>query len=214
MKKICVWVAICLILPSLFAFGQSADRKEALLSPDAKMDKLFDFWNRQDQPGFAVVVVKEGRVVYQNVFGLASQEHGVAIAPKTVFNVATVAEPFVGMAVALLENEGKLSLDDDVRKYIPEIPDFGTPVKLRHLLYQTSGLRDWLSVLQLSGRDKEEVTFETGPAISSRPRRSSRFPPATASRTPIPTTTCWRRRSSARPAGRSPTGLGKTSSSP
>jgi len=64
------------------------------------------------------------------------------------------------MAVALLENEGKLSLDDDVRKYIPEIPDFGTPVKLRHLLYQTSGLRDWLSVLQLGGRDKEEVTFE------------------------------------------------------
>ncbi|MCJ7644174.1 MAG: serine hydrolase [Candidatus Aminicenantes bacterium] len=124
------------------------------------MDKLFDFWNRLDQPGFAVVVVKEGQVVYQNVFGLACQEHGVAIAPKTVFNIATAAEPFVGMAVALLENEGKLSLDDDVRKYIPEIPDFGTPIKLRHLLYQTSGLRDWLSVLQLSGRDKEEVTFE------------------------------------------------------
>jgi CubicO group peptidase (beta-lactamase class C family) len=160
MKKVCMWVATCLILPSLFAFGQSADKKENPLSPNEKMDKLFDFWNRQDQPGFAVVVVKEGQVVYQNVFGLACQEHGVAIAPKTVFNIATAAQPFVGMAVALLENEGKLSLDDDVRKYIPEIPDFGTPVKLRHLLYQTSGLRDWLSVLQLGGREKEEVTFE------------------------------------------------------
>ena len=160
MKKIWTCVATCLILSSLFVFGQSADKKEAPLSPNAKMDKLFDFWNRQDQPGFAVVVVKEGQVVYQNVFGLACQEHGAAITPKTVFNIATAAQPFVGMAVALLEKEGKLSLDDDVRKYIPEIPDFGTPVKLRHLLFQTSGLRDWLSVLQLSGRDREEVTFE------------------------------------------------------
>ena len=160
MKKVCMWIATCLILLSLFTFGQNAAKKETPMSPNAKMDKLFDFWNRLDQPGFAVVVVKEGQVVYQNVFGLACQEHGVAITPKTVFNIATAAEPFVGMAVALLENEGKLSLDDDVRKYIPEIPDFGTPVKLRHLLYQTSGLRDWLSVLQLGGRDKEEVTFE------------------------------------------------------
>jgi CubicO group peptidase (beta-lactamase class C family) len=160
MKKVCPWIATCLILLSLFAFGQSADNKETPLSPNAKMDKLFDFWNRVDQPGFAVAVVKEGRVVYQNVFGLACQEHSVAITPKTVFNIATAAQPFVGLAVALLENEGKLSLDDDVRKYIPEIPDFGTPVKLRHLLYQTSGLRDWLPVLQLKGRDEEEVTFD------------------------------------------------------
>ena len=160
MKKVRIWFAAYSVLASIFAFGQSADTKETPLSPSAKMDTLFDFWNRLDQPGFAVVVVKEGQVVYQNVFGLACQEHGVAITPKTVFNIATAAQPFVGMAVALLENEGKLSLDDDVRKYIPEIPDFGTPVKLRHLLYQTSGLRDWLSVLQLGGRDKEEVTFE------------------------------------------------------
>jgi len=160
MKKVRIWFAACSVLASIFSFGQSADTKETPLSPSAKMDTLFDFWNRLDQPGFAVVVVKEGQVVYQNVFGLACQEHGVAITPKTVFNIATAAQPFVGMAVALLENEGKLSLDDDVRKYIPEIPDFGTPVKLRHLLYQTSGLRDWLSVLQLGGRDKEEVTFE------------------------------------------------------
>ena len=125
------------------------------------MDKLFDFWNRLDQPGFAVVVVKEGEVVYQKVFGLACQEHGVAMTPNSVFNTATLAQAFVGQAVAMLEKQGKLTLDDDVRKFIPEIPDFGTPVKLRHLLYHSSGLRDWLPVLQLEGRDKEEVTLET-----------------------------------------------------
>ena len=99
------------------------------------MDKLFDFWNRLDQPGFAVVVVKEGQVVYQKVFGLACQEHGVAITPNSVFNTATLAQAFVGQAIAMLEKQGKLTLDDDVRKFIPEIPDFGTPIKLRHLLY-------------------------------------------------------------------------------
>ena len=160
MKKVRLCVAACLILLPLFAFGQGAENKGAPLSPSEKMDKLFDFWNRLDQPGFAAVVVKDSRVVYQKVFGLACQEHGVAITPKTVFNIATGAEPFVGLAVAMLEKQGKLSLDDDVRKYIPEVPDFGTPVKLRHLLHQTSGLRDWPAVLQLTGRDTEEVTLD------------------------------------------------------
>jgi CubicO group peptidase (beta-lactamase class C family) len=159
MIKVSLRVVVYLLLP-FFAFGQNAEKKEISLSPSAKMDKLFDFWNRLDQPGFAVVVVKDGQVVYQNVYGLACQEHAVAITPKTVFNIATAAQPFVGMAVALLEKQGKLSLEDDARKTIPEIPDFGIPLKLRHLLYQTSGLRDWLPVLQLGGGDKEEVTLK------------------------------------------------------
>jgi len=140
------------------------------------MDKLFDFWNRLDQPGFAVVVVKEGQVVYQKVFGLACQEHGVAITPNSVFNTATLAQTFVGQAVAILESRGKLALDDDVRKFIPEIPDFGTEIKLRHLLYQSSGLRDWLPVLQLSGQDKEEVTLEKALKIIKAQKRLI-FPP-------------------------------------
>ncbi|MCX6575085.1 MAG: serine hydrolase [Candidatus Aminicenantes bacterium] len=160
MKKNYFWVTMGLILLPLFAYAQGAEKKEISLSPSEQMDKLFDFWNRLDQPGFAVVVVKDGQVAYQKVFGLACQEHGVAITPKTVFNIATAAQPFVGMAVAMLEKQGKLSLEDDIRKYIPEVPDFGSPVKLRHLLHQTSGLRDWLPVLQLSGREKEEVTIE------------------------------------------------------
>ena len=160
MNRISTWIAMGLIILPLFALGQSAAKKENPLTPAERMDKLFDFWNRLDQPGFAVVVVKEGQVVYQKVFGLACQEHGAAMTPNTLFNTATLAQTFVGQAVAVLENQGKLTLDDDVRKLIPEIPDFGTPVKLRHLLYHSSGLRDWLPVLQLTGRDNEEVTLE------------------------------------------------------
>jgi len=160
MKKISTWIVMGLIILPFFALGQSDVKKENPLPPAERMDKLFDFWNRLDQPGFAVVVVKEGQVVYQKVFGLACQEHGAAMTPNTLFNTATLAQTFVGQAVAVLENQGKLTLDDDVRKLIPEIPDFGTPVKLRHLLYHSSGLRDWLPVLQLTGRDNEEVTLE------------------------------------------------------
>jgi len=157
MTKTAYRIMTGLILLPLIAFGQGAAQA---LTPSQQMDKLFDFWNRLDQPGFAVVVVKDGQVAYQNVFGVACQEHLSPITPNTVFNVSTLAKPFVGLAVALLEKQGKLSLDDDVRKFIPELPDFGTPIKVRHLLYQTSGLRDWLTVLQLAGRDREEVTID------------------------------------------------------
>jgi CubicO group peptidase (beta-lactamase class C family) len=160
MKKFGIWIVISLVILPLFALGQVSANKESSLTPSGQMDKLFDFWNRLDQPGFAVVVVKGGQVVYQKVFGLACQEHAVAITLNSLFNTATLAQTFVGQAVAMLENQGKLALDDDVRKLIPEIPDFGIPIKLRHLLYHSSGLRDWLPVLQMTGRDEEEVTLE------------------------------------------------------
>jgi len=160
MKKVGTWIAMGLIILPLNVLGQTAAKKETLLMPSEQMDKLFDFWNRLDQPGFAVFVAKEGQVVYKKVFGLACQEHSVPITPNSLFNTSTLAQTFVGQAIAMLEKQGKLNLDDDVRKFIPEIPDFGTPIKLRHLLYHSSGLRDWLPALQLSGRDKEEVTLE------------------------------------------------------
>ncbi|MEW6366852.1 MAG: serine hydrolase [Acidobacteriota bacterium] len=160
MRKVICWIVTGLIVLPIFFGSLDAQELQAGLSPSEEMDKLFDFWNRLDQPGFAVVVLNGGQVVYQKVFGLACQEHGVPIAPDSVFNTSTLAQPIVGQAVAMLEKEGKLSLDDDVRKTIPEIPDFGTPIKLRHLVYQTSGLRDWLPVQQLTGREMEELTFE------------------------------------------------------
>ncbi len=160
MKQIGRWLAVCSILVPLFAYGQSPAPEAAAPTPAEKMDKIFDFWNRQDQPGFATVVVKDGQVVYEKVFGLACQEHLVPLTPNSLFNTANLAEAFVGQAVAMLEEQGKLSLDDDVRKFIPELPDLGTPVKLRHLLTHSSGLRDWLPVLRLKGRDQMEITME------------------------------------------------------
>jgi CubicO group peptidase (beta-lactamase class C family) len=176
MKKNSRLMAMILALSIVPSMSLSAQNPQAAPSQSEQMDKLFDFWNRLDQPGFAVVVVKQGQVVYQKVFGLACQEHAVPIAPGTLFNTATLAQAFVGQAVAMLEKQGRLNLDDDVRKFIPELPDFGTPVKLRHLVYQTSGLRDWLSLLQLAGRDREEITIDKVLAVV-KAQKQLLFPP-------------------------------------
>jgi CubicO group peptidase (beta-lactamase class C family) len=159
MKKIGWLIGMLFIAGSFLVPGQEAAKKDEPATPIGRMDRLFDFWNRLDQPGFAVVVVKEGRVLYQKTFGLACQEHTVPITPNTVFNIGDASQIFVGQALALFEKQGRLSLDDDVRKRIPELPDFGTPVTLRHLLFHSSGLRDWLPVLRLAGRDGEEIDF-------------------------------------------------------
>jgi CubicO group peptidase (beta-lactamase class C family) len=152
-------IVLFLIVPFGAAYGQEAGQAASPESPAAQTDKFFDFWNRLDQPGFGALVIKDGQVAYQKLFGLACQEHLVPLTPNSLFNTATLAQPFVGQAVAMLEAQGKLSAEDDVRKYIPELPDLGTPVKLRHLLYHTSGLRDWLPVLQIRGRDQVEITM-------------------------------------------------------
>jgi len=150
-------VAVLLIASmSLIAGGTQSQEKP--LTSSEKMDELFEFWNRLDQPGYAVIVVKDGQVVYQKCFGLAILEGGVPNTPKTIFNVATLAQAFTGMAVAMLEKQGKLSLDDDVRKYIPDLPDFGTPITIRLLLSHSSGFHDWPSLMKLAGWEEEDMT--------------------------------------------------------
>jgi len=120
---------------------------------NAKVDKLFAQWDRKDSPGAAIVVVKDGAVVYQHGYGCANLEHNIPITPQTRFDVASVAKQFTGLAVAMLIEQGKLSLDDDVRKHLPDVPDFGKPITLGHLVHHTSGLRDWPEAFRLSNVD-------------------------------------------------------------
>jgi CubicO group peptidase (beta-lactamase class C family) len=120
-----------------------------------KVDQLFAQWDRADSPGAAVVIVKDGSVDYQRGCGYANLEHRIPITPQTLFDVASVAKQFTGLSVAMLVHQGKLSLDDDIRKYLPDVPDFGKPITIGNLLHHTSGLRDWPETLGLSGLDME-----------------------------------------------------------
>ncbi len=107
-----------------------------------RIDRIFAAYDKPDSPGCAVVVLHRGKVIHRRGYGRAHLEWDAPITPSTVFHVASLSKQFTSLAVALLAEQGKLSLDDDVRKYVPELPDYGRVITLRHLLYHTSGLRD------------------------------------------------------------------------
>jgi CubicO group peptidase (beta-lactamase class C family) len=128
----------------------------------AKIDQFFAQWDRADSPGAAVVVVKDGAVVYQHGYGCADLEHRIPITPQTLFDVASVAKQFTGLSVAMLVQQGKLSLDDDIHKHLPDVPNFGKPITINHLVHHSSGLRDWPETLAFSDMDLEgPITLDT-----------------------------------------------------
>ena len=125
-------------------------QKPASIAPE-QVDRVFANWNKSDSPGCALAVLQNGVVIYERGYGMADLEHDAAITPATPFHVASVSKQFTAAAILLLAEQGKLSLDDDVRKYIPELPDFGVTIRIRHLLHHTSGLRDQWGLLQFAG---------------------------------------------------------------
>jgi len=107
--------------------------------------------------GFAIGVIKVGEVDFKKAWGYASTELEVPFTSSTVFDFASVAKQFTGLGIATLVEEGALSLDDDIRIYLPWVPDFGERITIRHLLYHSSGIRDWVGLVKLSGRYKNDV---------------------------------------------------------
>jgi CubicO group peptidase (beta-lactamase class C family) len=123
------------------------------LAPDVakQVDGIFMKWNRPDSPGCALGVYRGGEIVYKHGYGMEDLNEEAPITPETVFHVASMSKQFTAASVVLLAQQGKLSLDDDVRKYIPELPDFGQKITIRNLVYHTSGLRDQWALLGLAG---------------------------------------------------------------
>jgi CubicO group peptidase (beta-lactamase class C family) len=108
-------------------------------------------------PGFSVAVMRDGKSVYEKGFGLANLEYDIPVTPQTIYHVASVSKQFTAMAVVLLEEDGKLSLEDDIHKYLPELPDYGHPVTIRQLLQHTSGIRDQWQTLALAGWRLDDI---------------------------------------------------------
>ena len=125
-----------------------------------RVDKVFSAWDKTDTPGLSIAVIRSGKIVYSRGYGMANLEYGVPNAPSTVFHAASVSKQFTAFAVHLLVQEGKLSLDDDVRKYLPELQVQGPTITIRHLLHHTSGLRDQWSLLTLAGLRLDDVITE------------------------------------------------------
>ena len=119
-------------------------------TPEGRVDQMM--WGyEEDTPGTVVAVVRGGDVAFARGYGLANLEYGTPNTAATPYHVASVSKQFTAFAIALLEREGRLSLDDDVRAYLPEVPAFGPTITLRHLLTHTSGLRDLWDLWVMSG---------------------------------------------------------------
>lgn len=126
-------------------------------TPNEMVDELFTPWDSDDTPGASVAVVRDGEIIYKKGYGMANLEYDIPNTPSTVFHIASVSKQFTAFSILLLEKDGKLSLDDDIRKYIPEVPDFGKTITLRHLATHTSGMRDQWNLLSMAGWRMDDV---------------------------------------------------------
>lgn len=155
----------------VIALFSSAGTAQTLTPDMAKqVDKVFAKWDRTDSPGCALGVYRGGQLVYKHGYGMEDLNEDVHITPGTVFHVASMSKQFTAASIVLLAQQGKLSLDDDVRKYIPELPDFGQKITIRNLVHHTSGLRDQWALLQLAGwrYSKDLITDEDVMSLMTR----------------------------------------------
>jgi CubicO group peptidase (beta-lactamase class C family) len=143
-RKVVTALAACIALAPQTGLPAEAPTLES------QVDAQFDDWSAAT-PGCAVGVSRNGEIVLERAYGMADLEHDVPNRADTIFEAGSVSKQFTAAAVLLLARDGKLSLDDPVRQYLPEVPDYGTPITIRQMLQHTSGLRDWGSVEDVAG---------------------------------------------------------------
>jgi len=150
-------------------------------TPDEQAAALFAPYAKAGAPGCAVAAWRDGKPLFEQGYGAASLEHEVAIdAHRTVFDLASTSKQFTAAAILLLAQDGKLKLDDDIRRYLPQLPDYGTPITIDHLLHHTSGLRDYIALLNLSGVDDGDVSTSADALAAVARQRGLNFQPGSA----------------------------------
>src|SRR5438445_5379635 len=159
------------ILAGLLSF-MAASGTAASAAEDKKaaaVDEVFADLTKPGSPGCALGVYREGKIIYSKGYGLANLEENVPITPESVFDIGSTSKQFTAASILLLEERGKLSVNDNIRKYIPELPDYGQKITILHLLNHTSGLRDYLTLMDLAGINTDSVTtYEDALQIISR----------------------------------------------
>jgi CubicO group peptidase (beta-lactamase class C family) len=123
----------------------------------AEVDEIFADWNKPDTPGCAVAIIQDGKIIYKKGYGAANLDYNIPITPQTVFDIGSTSKQFTAGSIALLALDGKLSLDDDIRKYIAELPEYDRPITIRHLVHHTSGVRDYGTLWELAGVEDHNV---------------------------------------------------------
>jgi CubicO group peptidase (beta-lactamase class C family) len=158
MRKICVLLAVLL---TVVLEGMAATAAQD--PPSQAVDAIFADLTKPGSPGCALGIYRDGKIIYAKGYGLANVKENVPITAQTVFDVGSVSKQFTAASILLLEKQGRLRLDDDVRKYIPELPDYSQgrqKITILQLLNHTSGLRDYVSLFLLAGIHYDNVTTD------------------------------------------------------
>lgn len=147
-------MGLFLLLVSAATDGRAADDASAAKA----MDALLAQHHKADAPGCAAGVYRGSTLLHAGAFGMANLELGVAITPASAFDIGSTSKQFTAMSALLLAREGQLSLDDDIRQYVPELPAYASSITLRQLLNHTGGIRDYIDLLRMSGANIDDVT--------------------------------------------------------
>ncbi|NJK98673.1 MAG: serine hydrolase [Bacteroidales bacterium] len=137
-----------------FTYGQIPD------SLSKKVDAIFAEYDKTNSPGCALAILKDGKIIYKRGYGMSNMEYNIAITPTSIFHIASISKQFTAAAIVRLSLEGKLSLNDDIRKYIPEVPDFGHKITFKNLIHHTSGIRDQWILQRLAGWRADDLVTE------------------------------------------------------
>lgn len=137
-----------------FSYGQIPD------SLSKKVDAIFAEYDKTNSPGCALAILKDGKIIYKRGYGMSNMEYNIAITPTSIFHIASISKQFTAAAIVRLSLEGKLSLDEDIRKYLPEVPDFGHKITFKNLIHHTSGIRDQWDLQWLAGWRNDDLITE------------------------------------------------------
>lgn len=144
-----------------------------------QVDAIFAPWSGAETPGCAVGIARDGVLDYARGYGVANLEYGVPITPQSIFQAASISKQFTAFSIGLLAHEGKLSLDDDIRKYLPEMPDYGKTITIAHLIHHTSGLREQGQLLSMAGWRDDDLYTEADILWALTRQRALNFEPGT-----------------------------------
>ncbi len=125
-----------------------------------KVDSVFSEYDKTNTPGCALAILKDGKIIYERGYGMSNMEYAIAITPSSIFHVASISKQFTAAALVKLSLEGRLSLNDDIRKYIQEVPNFGSTITFNNLIHHTSGIRDQWDLQALAGWRNDDLITE------------------------------------------------------
>ncbi len=156
-RRVACWMAAGILTVNVVGSSKASRTDE---KTTAAVDEIFADLGKPGSPGCALGVYRNGKIIYAKGYGMANLESNVPITPSSVFDIGSTSKQFTAASILLLEKQGKLSVNDDVRKYISELPDYGKKITILHLLNHTSGLRDYLALMELAGINTDSVTTD------------------------------------------------------